>query len=48
MLMLDQAQRFTGSVHWGEYQAALADLAAANALTPPEPGMRLRIPRTAT
>ena len=47
MLMLDQAQRFTGSVRWEDYAAALADLAAANAMAPPEEGVRLRIPRTA-
>jgi Fic family protein len=47
ILMLDQAQRFTGSVRWDEYAAALADLAAANAMAPPEEGVRLRIPRTA-
>jgi hypothetical protein len=47
VLMLDQAQRFTGSVRWEEYAAALADLAAANAMAPPEEGVRLRIPRTA-
>lgn len=47
MLMLDQAQRFTNSIRWDEYAAALADLTTANALVTPEPGIRLRIPRSA-
>jgi fido (protein-threonine AMPylation protein) len=47
ILMLEQAQRFTGSVRWEEYAAALADLAAAKAMAPPEEGVRLRIPRAA-
>jgi len=47
ILMLDQAQRFTGSVQWEDYAAVLADLAAANAMAPPEEGVRLRILRTA-
>lgn len=47
VLMLDQAQRFAGSVRWEEYAAALADLTAANAMAPPEEGVRLRIPRVA-
>lgn len=46
ILMLDQAQRFTASVRWDDYATALADLAAANATTGPEEGVRLRIPRT--
>ncbi len=47
MLMLDQAQRFTASVRWEDYGTARGDLATANAFAPPEPGIRLRIPRTA-
>ncbi len=47
VLMLDQAQRFTASVRWDDYATALADLTAVNAFTAPEPGIRLRIPRTA-
>ncbi len=47
ILMLDQAQRFTASVRWSDFAAALADLGAANALAAPEDGVRLRIPRTA-
>lgn len=47
VLMLDQAQRFTGSVRWEDFGTALADLAAANAMTPPEEGVRLRISWTA-
>ncbi|MGH7514826.1 MAG: hypothetical protein ACREOQ_18115 [Gemmatimonadales bacterium] len=44
LLMVDQAQRFTASVRWGDYASALGDLAAANALAVGEPGIRLRIP----
>lgn len=47
ILMLDQAQRFTGSVRWDDYGAALADVIAANAMAVPEEGVRLRIPRRA-
>jgi hypothetical protein len=47
VLMLDQAQRFTGSVRWEDYATALADLMAANAMAPPGEGVRLRIPRAA-
>ncbi|MGH2400555.1 MAG: Fic family protein, partial [bacterium] len=47
ILMLDQAQRFAASVRWEDYATALDDLTAANAFAPPEPGIRLRIPRTA-
>ena len=47
LLMLDQAQRFTGSVRWGEYANALADLTAANAFVAGEPGIRLRTPLAA-
>lgn len=47
ILMLDQAQRFTASVRWDDYTTALADLRAANAMSVPEEGVRLRIPRTA-
>ena len=46
-LMLDQGQRFTGSVRWDDYTVALADLIAANAMAAPDEGVRLRIPRTA-
>ena len=47
VLMLDQLQRFTASVHWDEYATALADLTAANAFAVPEEGVHLLIPRTA-
>lgn len=47
MLMLDQAQRFTASVRWADYAHALEDLTVANAFLLSEPGVRLRIPRTA-
>jgi Fic/DOC family len=47
VLMLDQAQRFTAAVRWGDYAAALADLTAAKAFAVPEEGVRLLIPRTA-
>ena len=47
VLMLDQAQRFTGSVRWEDYAAALEDLTAANAMASPEEGVHLRISRTA-
>jgi len=47
MLMLDQAQRFTHSIRWEEYETALTDLNAANAFASPEEGVRLRIPRSA-
>lgn len=47
ILMLDQAQRFTGSVRWKDFGTALADLIAANAMAVPEEGVRLRIPRIA-
>jgi hypothetical protein len=47
ILTLDEAQRFTASVRWEDYATALDDLTAASAFAPPEPGIRLRIPRTA-
>lgn len=47
LLMLDEAQRFTASVRWDDYPVARADLAAANAMVAPEPGLRLRVRRTA-
>lgn len=47
VLMMDQAQRFTASVRWDEYETALADLTDANAMAVAEEGVRLRIPRTA-
>jgi hypothetical protein len=46
LLMLDEAQRFTASIRWADFASAHADLTVANAMAAPEPGVRLRIPRT--
>lgn len=47
LLMLNEAQRFTAWVRWDSYDGAIEDLNRARAFEIPEPGIRLRIPRTA-